>query len=390
MASGLNINPGLGRRPGIDYSMINFLDPAGNYGHFERSVDNATGFADNTQWVPAGIPAPAGAPTSNDFYSWAVPDESFGSSFLDFAKNAAPLAAGFLGAGFGLQGLLGAGGLGGDALAGGAFDMGAGGVGEAMGLGGGSTTGGSMWDWLDQLIGNSPDIGAENVFGYDAANPWSNPLMPPAVPESPAQLQEWGLQEVSPGNWAMPNMPTSAAPATDWLSKINSLKSLLGGASGIGGSNGGSRLGQITSDPLGSAFNATPFLLALAQANKQGGDLDQVLSQINGQGYTQSVLNPYDMQTAAGRTALTDSLTNRGVIGSSFGYNDLNNFDYMRAMGRGDLASKAGLASAGLQGNLINQRNTNKNLLLGAGLNASGRLFSPQKDPFNLAALMGG
>ena len=171
MASGLNINPGTGRQPGIDYSMINFLDSGGNYGHFERSVDNATGFADNTAWVPAGVPAPANAPTSSDFYSWAVPDQSIGSSFMDFAKNAAPFAAGVAGLGFGLQGLLGAGGLGSGA-AGGAMDMGIGGIGESMGLGAGYTsptfgsmTGGGM-DFSDWLASNS-------TGGAGSADWWS-------------------------------------------------------------------------------------------------------------------------------------------------------------------------------------------------------------------------
>ena len=74
----------------------------------------------------------------------------------------------------------------------------------------------------------------------------------------------------------------------------------------------------------------------------------------------------------------------RGVRGSSFGDQSLSNYDYMRSLGRGDLASKAGMAYASTAGNLINARNTNRNLLLGAGLNASGRLFSPQRDPFDI------
>jgi hypothetical protein len=77
----------------------------------------------------------------------------------------------------------------------------------------------------------------------------------------------------------------------------------------------------------------------------------------------------------------------RGVRGSSFGNNDITNYDYMRSLGRGDLFNRANVATAGLEGNLINQRNTNRNLLLGAGLNASGRMFQPQSDPFGLENL---
>ena len=413
MASGLNINPGVGRQPGIDYSMVNFLqnpnDP-NSYGHFERGIDPATGFMDNTVWVPAGVPAPANAPTLNDFYSWAVPDESIGSSFMDFAKNAAPLAAGFAGLGFGLGGL--AGGLGGTAAGagaaeslglpsiwGGSLPFGStelGIAGTAAGASAaGSTNGGGMWDWLDQLIGNAGTSAgeAENLGSmFDPSNPWGSALSGATSGGTDWSNIDQMINNLGSNAWEAENLGTANSISESTLASLAkkygpdlartilnkvgpvAAQKLLGG--------GGSLWDQLSSDPLRSAFNATPFLLALTQANKQGHDLDQVLSQINGQGYTQSVLNPYDMQTAAGRTSLTDSLTNRGVLGSSFGYNDLNNYQYIRDMGRGDLASKAGLASAGLQGNLINQRNTNTNLLLGAGLNASGRLFSPQKDPF--------
>ena len=46
--------------------------------------------------------------------------------------------------------------------------------------------------------------------------------MPAAVPETPAQLSEWGLVETSPGNWSMPSIPGSSFSAADWISKIAS------------------------------------------------------------------------------------------------------------------------------------------------------------------------
>ena len=69
--------------------------------------------------------------------------------------------------------------------------------------------------------------------------------MPAAIPESPAQLAEWGLKETSPGTWSLPNIPGSASTAADWISKItqnpSGIASMLGklGATALGmyGSN---------------------------------------------------------------------------------------------------------------------------------------------------------
>ena len=180
----------------------------------------------------------------------------------------------------------------------------------------------------------------------------------------------------------------------------------LGGGAGDGKQSlGRSILGQFGSDPLGSAFSAAPFLLALAEANRQGGDIDQTIGRLrelegsvsgNASPYMNAVLNPYDKETVTGRAALLQDQGLRGVRGSSFGDQGLNSYDYTRGVGRGDIASKALLGSTALQGNLIGseldaitKRNTNRNLLLGAGLSASGRLFQPEQDPFNLSTLLG-
>ncbi len=178
-----------------------------------------------------------------------------------------------------------------------------------------------------------------------------------------------------------------------------------GGTGGAGKTTGQSILGQIGSDPLGAAFSATPFLLALSEANKQGSDINDTIGRMQGlessisgnsSPYMNAILNPYDQETGTGRSALVQDQGLRGIRGSSFGDQALNSYDYSRDLGRGDLASKALLGSAGLQGQLmnselgaINARNTNRNLLLGAGLGASGKLFQPQQDPFNLKTLLG-
>jgi hypothetical protein len=186
-------------------------------------------------------------------------------------------------------------------------------------------------------------------------------------------------------------------------------KALLGGSGGGGvlgrQTLGQSILGQLGSDPLSAGFSALPFILALTEANRQGGDINATIGRMrsledsvsgNASPYMNAVLNPYDQQTGTGRAALLQDQQLRGIRGSSFGDQSLNSYDYTRDLGRGDIASKALLGSAGLQGNLlgselgaINARNTTRNLLLGAGLSASGRLFQPEKDPFNLNTLLG-
>ncbi len=194
---------------------------------------------------------------------------------------------------------------------------------------------------------------------------------------------------------------------TNYLSDAQKILSLLkAGAGAAGGKTlGQSILGQVGSDPLSAAFSATPFLLALNEANKQGGDINDVLGRLRGlessvsgntSPYMNAILNPYDQETGTGRAALVQDQGLRGIRGSSFGDQALNSYDYTRGLGRGDIASKALLGSTALQGNLIGseldaitKRNTNRNLLLGAGLSASGKLFQPQQDPFNLKSLLG-
>jgi hypothetical protein len=284
-----------------------------------------------------------------------------------------------------------------------------------------SAGGSGMWDWLDSFDPTNFEGGSSDFFNPDYSQPFSlNTSDPFAVnpndPFGPSQIDlgrdplntitapptgnplidNPGMVRNLAGSGFVPAASNSffgGITGADVLKNAPSLFSGLKGLfapSGTGSpapSTGSGVLGSILNDPLGAAFNATPFLLALNEANRQSGDLNNVLNQINGDAYTRTVLNPYDMETGAGRTSLLNDQELRGVRGSSFGDQALNNYDYMRAIGRGDLANRGILSSAQLQGSLINQRNTNRNLLLGAGLNASGRLFSPQPDPFGLRAL---
>lgn len=260
----------------------------------------------------------------------------------------------------------------------------------------GQNEGTGMWDWLD---------GIDTQAGFDPGD--SSMYNAPLVEDtSTGAFDQFGMdnpntgfpdQGFNPGGSSvLDNLKQYGQKGLDIYNKLKSIPGLsqILGAAGGGGkagskSTGGGILGNILGDPLGAAFNATPFLLALNEANKQGSDLNGVIGKINSDSYRKAVLDPFDMETGQGRAAMQSDLGQRGVAGSSFGYQALNNFDYSRNLARSDMASKADLASAGLEGQLINQRNTNRNLLLGAGLNASGRLFSPQSDPFDLKKLLG-
>lgn len=253
------------------------------------------------------------------------------------------------------------------------------GMSAAAGVGGTEAAiGGGMWDWLDTL-----DVGMGDVPGYGGVTP--DMAMQPAGGLFDPTTADLGFGNVDfPGYGGVtPDMvmqPAAGGGLLDTLSKYGSkLYSALFGGGSEGGA-GGFSLGQ-------AAFNSTPFLLALAEANRQGDDLDGVIRRINGDAYSRSVLNPYDLDTGMGRTSLMEDQQSRGVRGSSFGQQSLNNYDYMRSLGRGDLFNRANIASAQLEGNLINTKNTNRNLLLGAGLNASGRLFAPD-DKFDLRKLL--
>lgn len=206
------------------------------------------------------------------------------------------------------------------------------------------------------------------------------------------------------------------------LGLAGTAKSLFGGSSGgtsasLGGAGkslGGSILDGIFGDGTSStgmgglgtaAFNSLPFVLALQQANSQSGDVQPYIDKLNSLGdqfagnqsaFIKSLTDPYDQSTATGRGQLQQSLGLRGVSGSSFGDQALNTYDFTRDTGRADLVGKATTTGVGAEGQLlgtaldaINKRNLNKNALLGAGLSASGRLFQPANDPFNIKALLG-
>lgn len=265
--------------------------------------------------------------------------------------------------------------------------------------GGTSANGGGMWDWIDTLMGETGEFGMDPGMLEGGFNPagsgfdMSGLSSPDWVNDLLKETGEFGLD---PSTLEGGFNPAGGGFdfGTNPLDQVKKFyRALTGNDSASGGGTGRTQgrdiLDLFLGDPLQAAFNSTPFLLALSEANRQGDDLDGVIGKINGEAYSRSILNPYDMDTGLGRTNMIEDQQRRGVRGSSFGDQSLGNYDYMRSLGRGDLFNRSNLASAQLEGNLINTRNTNRNLLLGAGLNASGRMFEPQQDPFSLKSLLG-
>lgn len=190
------------------------------------------------------------------------------------------------------------------------------------------------------------------------------------------------------------------------------IKRLFGGE----GSAGQNLLGALTS-PLteggGSALALAPALAAINYAKNQGGfNTDALQSVYNNAGTTgntqfntgnlqslydtnlnntldtskmndiygglqgnqsafmKSLTNPYDEQTAMGRGRLTQSLGNRGVLGSSFGNFDLTSYDAARDRGRADIVAQGMNNQLGLQTNVANSLMNAQNQDRAYGLSA--------------------
>lgn len=290
--------------------------------------------------------------------------------------------------------------------AGGEASAAAGGTGGSSSAAASGGTG--MWDWLDEFVspGDAGDVGTYGTSGIESAPAptglaGDQPLdifgSTPDMPGWTNDASTWDPQYSQPGGGS-----SLWGKIADWAKgALPNARSLFGGGSAAAGGSAPGGMGFGT-----AAFDSAPFLLSLGLANKQRNDINPYLDRLNSLydrfssnegGYLKSVTDPYDMATAQQHGALTTSLGNRGVLGSSFGDMSLDNQNYMRDVGRGDLLSRAINESVGAQSQLtdqamkgINTRNAASNALLGAGLNASARLFSPQQDPFGLRTLMGG
>jgi len=244
-------------------------------------------------------------------------------------------------------------GLGGGALASesgfvpGSFELG---VGSAEGLGTGVASGGSGMGFFDDILN---DVPADPEYGIDDIYSPGPGETQPTYGDWPAETPDWIRQLTGPAQQLA--------------------RRLLGGGGG-GGSGSGS----------GSNFNPWALGAGLAAVNYARNQdpfdtsrLETAYSSID----PNSLAFPYDIETGKGRESLTSSLTNRGVMGSSFGNQDISSYDTMRGLGRQNLLTGGATAQANI-GNQILQaqiaQQKNKNDLYGRALLALSGVGAPR------------
>lgn len=292
------------------------------------------------------------------------------------------LAAG-LGAysgGFGLGELFGGlGGGSGAAAAGGGdlglFNAGVGGSGAIGGSGAaaaGAGLGGSM-DWGDALSqGWDLGSGAGNYAPVEDLSRWYDASTQAFIPDAgnvfASITKNPGLADLLFGG------------ASGGLSSIaKGIGGLFGGgaqAGGLGslfgGSGGGLNFGNL-------AAGSIPVLAAIDYARGQKPFDTSRLEDLYGRYNPNAQAYEYDQNTGLGRSALTSSLQQRGVMGSSFGDQSLTNFNTSRDLGRQSLLNQGIGGQAGIAGQILNANvasQANKNQLYGSALNALGNIFS--------------
>ena len=195
-------------------------------------------------------------------------------------------------------------------------------------------------------------------------------------------------------------------------------KQVFGGGGGEGGGTGG-LFGQ--GGILGSGFSAgnvaalAPSLAAINFARNQRPDTSRLIDSFNqfdpnagagafaenrsrlvdtfNQFDPNTLTGQFDLNTAQAREGLTSSLSQRGVLGSSFGQSDLTNFGTTRDVGRQSLINQGILSRAGIAGNILGadtsrQAAVNQGLLSKSGI-AGNILTAEQTGQRNQNDLIG-
>lgn len=159
---------------------------------------------------------------------------------------------------------------------------------------------------------------------------------------------------------------------------------LGGAASAAGAGSLLSGLGDVLKGakeylPSGNTAAAlAPIIAAIAYAKNQGPFDTSRLTSTYDQFEPDALAYEFDQNTNAGRNALTSSLTNRGVMGSSFGNMDLTNFQTTRDLGRRSLVNQGLAVRGGLANNILEaqvKERQLKNQLYGTSLLALGNVF---------------
>jgi len=247
------------------------------------------------------------------------------------------------------------------------------------------------WD----VMGNSSAYGlngADAAWGVNPQSDWIN-----GSGLSPTQLYGVENPGADGGIWGglNPSAVSVGADGMPYLNMANSGASLLsrlfggGGGGGGGSDNAISRLfgGGSGSSGGGSLLSTIPALAAIAYAKGQDPydltKLNQAYSNVS----PDALALPYDLQTATGRTALTSSLTDRGVMGSSFGNFDLNSYNTLRDVGRQNLLSTGASTQANIASQILNAQiaqQKNKNDLYGRALLAMSGSLAPKNSILDL------
>jgi hypothetical protein len=255
---------------------------------------------------------------------------------------------------------------------------------------------GSFGDSFGSFGSSSPVDGWADTWGDIGGLPGGStgPLMPPATPETAAQLSEWGLKEVAPGRWEAPGIPGSSMSAMDWIkygSNLlggNSLGGVLSGAAGALGSQSSGLFGSLFGSGIGGVLDkaaaSAPVLAAIQYARNQDPFDTSRLTSLYDSYNPSAMAFEYDQNTARGRDSLTSSLTNRGVMGSSFGNADITNFNTTRDLGRQSLINQGLGQRAGIAGQILDadvKARQMKNQLYGSSLLALGNVFGGRSSP---------
>lgn len=171
----------------------------------------------------------------------------------------------------------------------------------------------------------------------------------------------------------------------------NLMKLLTGNGGGTGGNGGLTNfLNGGNNNSGGGLLSLAPSLAAIAYAKNQDpfdlSKLNSAYDSIN----PNSLALPYDIQTGHGRNDLTSSLTQRGVMGSSFANQDLSSYDTLRGLGRQNLLTSGATSQASIANQILNAQigqQKNKNDLYGRALLAlSGGLGGAGNGLSNLFA----
>lgn len=278
-------------------------------------------------------------------------EQGFGEIAMEGLTGPLALPALFTGAGLMSGAFAGGAAAQGGLAAGGAMDMGGLGTAEAMGLGGGYT---------------SPALGAaaDGLYTFPGEAAVGNAAYPAGTASSSG---------LGGGFWS--GVKDAAGPLKEVAGLSGGLKNLFApvndGMNDLFGNDWGAK-----------AAGSIPILAAMDYAKSQSPFDTSRLESTYNEFDPSALAYEYDQNTAKGRDSLTSSLQSRGVMGSSFGNNDITNFQTSRDLGRRSLVNQGLAARGGLASSLLDaqvKERALKNDLYGRSLMALGNVLGGRR-----------